>query len=305
MSLAPTSQLCLLYSEIIVKLSSFKLNGRPSYGIVKDEGLIDLGARLGSKYPDLKTLIGGEGIAEAQAIMANAAVDIRMDRVTFLPVIPNPSKILCVGLNYEEHRKETGAQPMQNVQPTLHPTIFTRHADTQVGHGVPILLPPESQKFDFEGEIAIIIGRGGRRIAQADAWQHIAGYSCYNDGSMRDWQFHTTQWTPGKNFAASGAFGPWMTTADEIKPGEALTLTTRLNGEVMQHANTDMLIFPIPRLIAYCSTFTPLTAGDVIVTGTPSGVGMARTPPVFMRDGDLIEVEVSRVGCLRNVVKEE
>lgn len=288
-----------------MKLSSFKIDGKPSYGIVKDHGVIDLGARLGGRYPDLKALVSDGGLAEAQAVMEDAAVDISADLLTFLPVIPNPGKILCVGLNYEEHRKETSVQPMQNVQPTQHPTIFTRYADTQVGHGEPLLLPHESKKFDYEGEIAIIIGRGGRRIAEADAWRHIAGYSCYNDGSMRDWQFHTTQWSPGKNFAASGAFGPWMVTADEIEPGKVLTLTTRLNGEIVQHASTDMLIFSIPRLIAYCSTFTPLTAGDVIVTGTPSGVGMARTPPVFLRNGDLIEVEVSHIGCLRNVVTEE
>ena len=156
--------------------------------------------------------------------------------------------------------------------------------------------------LDYEGEIAIVIGKPGRRIAEAAAWSHIAGYACYNDGSVRDWQWHTHQFTPGKNFVATGAFGPWMVSADQISPGEELTLTTRLNGQVMQQTTTANMIFPIPRLIAYCSTFLPLAPGDVIVTGTPGGVGAKRTPPVFMKEGDVVEVEVPRIGCLRNTI---
>jgi 2-keto-4-pentenoate hydratase/2-oxohepta-3-ene-1,7-dioic acid hydratase in catechol pathway len=278
-----------------VKLGSFRLDGKNTYGIFTERGVIDLGKRLGGKYPDLKALIAADALGEAKAL-AGTNPDAALEAIAYLPVIPNPGKILCIGLNYEEHRKETRREK------TDHPSVFTRFAESQVGHAQPMLRPRESTMFDYEGEIALVIGRGGRRIAEADAWQHIAGYSCYNDGSVRDWQRHTTQWIPGKNFVATGGFGPWMVSADEIAPGAELELTTRLNGQVMQHADTSMLIFPIPRLIAYCSTFAPLASGDVIVTGTPGGVGMRREPPVWMKDGDTVEIEVSRVGVLRNTV---
>lgn len=278
-----------------MKLGSFRLNGRNTYGIFTDRGVVDLGKRLGAKHPDLKALIAADALAEARAA-AGSAPDAALEAISYLPVIPNPGKILCIGLNYEEHRKETKRDKTEN------PSVFTRFAESQIGHAQPMLRPRESTMFDYEGEIALIIGRAGRRIAEADAWNHIAGYSCYNDGSVRDWQRHTTQWIPGKNFVATGGFGPWMVSADEIAPGTELELTTRLNGQVMQHATTEMLIFPIPRLIAYCSTFAPLVPGDVIVTGTPGGVGMRREPPVWMKDGDTVEIEVSRVGVLRNTI---
>jgi 2-keto-4-pentenoate hydratase/2-oxohepta-3-ene-1,7-dioic acid hydratase in catechol pathway len=165
--------------------------------------------------------------------------------------------------------------------------------------------PRESKMFDYEGEIAVIIGTGGRRIPEADSWKHIAGYACYNDGSVRDWQRHTVQWTAGKNFARTGPFGPWMVTADEIPPGTVLTLVTRLNGTEMQRATTEMMIFKIPRLINYISTFTELVPGDVIVTGTPGGVGSRRTPPVWMNPGDKVEIEVDKVGVLQNTITED
>jgi 2-keto-4-pentenoate hydratase/2-oxohepta-3-ene-1,7-dioic acid hydratase in catechol pathway len=279
-----------------MKLTSYRRNGKDSYGIVTDAGVIDLGARLGAKYPDLKALIAGDALGEAQAIARQARADADLQAVSLLPVIPNPAKILCIGLNYEEHRVETQRER------TDHPTVFLRLSESQTGHNQPLLCPRESTSLDYEGEIAVIIGKPGRRIAEADAHAHIAGYSCYNDGSVRDWQRHTSQFTPGKNFAATGGFGPWMVSADEIAPGAVMSLTTRLNGQVMQHATTDMMIFSIPRLIAYCSTFTPLVSGDVIVTGTPGGVGARRNPPVFMKAGDVVEVEVDRIGCLRNVI---
>ena len=219
-----------------------------------------------------------------------------MDEITLLPVIPNPGKIFCIGHNYEEHRLETERDR------TAHPSVFLRLPESQVAHDQPILCPRESAHLDYEGEIAIVIGKPGRRIAESEAWAHVAGYACYNDGSVRDWQRHTSQFTPGKNFVATGAFGPWLVSAGEIPAGERLTLTTRLNGQVMQQAATDMMIFPIPRLVAYCSTFLPLATGDVIVTGTPGGVGARRTPPVYMKPGDVVEVEVSRVGVLRNTI---
>ncbi len=214
-------------------------------------------------------------------------------------MIPNPGKIICVGLNYHDHVKETGRALTES------PALFVRFAESQVAHGQPIVLPPESGKLDYEGEIAIVIGKGGRRISEADAWQHIAGYACYNDGSIRDWQTATTQWTAGKNFWRTGGFGPWLVTADEIAPGQCMTLVTRLNGQEMQRATTDMLIHSIPAQIAYISAFTPLSPGDVIVTGTPGGVGAKRTPPVWMKAGDVVEIEVDAIGVLRNTVQAE
>jgi 2-keto-4-pentenoate hydratase/2-oxohepta-3-ene-1,7-dioic acid hydratase in catechol pathway len=174
-----------------------------------------------------------------------------------------------------------------------------------VGHKQPILRPRESKNLDYEAEIAVIIGAAGRRISQKDAWSHIAGYSCYNDGSVRDWQRHTVQWTAGKNFARTGGFGPWMVTADEIPPGTQMTLSCRLNGERMQHASTEQMIFKIPKIIEYVSTWTTLVPGDVIVTGTPGGVGARRTPPVWMKPGDKVEVEIDKVGILENTIGED
>ena len=199
----------------------------------------------------------------------------------------------------EEHRLETGRDK------TEKPTVFMRIADSQIGHQQPILVPIESHELDYEGEIAVVIGKQGRRISAADSWSHIAGYACYNDASVRDWQRHTTQFTPGKNFVATGGFGPWLVTRDEIKDGAELPLTTRLNGQVMQQATTAMMIFSIPELIAYVSTYTVLRPGDVIVTGTPGGVGMKRKPPVWMKDGDTVEVEVGGIGILRNPIRQE
>ena len=279
-----------------MKLVSFRIDGKATYGAIAGEGVVDLGARLGAKYPDLKSLLAGPGLAEAQATLKDARVDAKLEAVTLLPVIPNPGKIFCIGHNYEEHRLETERDP------TAHPSVFLRLPESQVGHGQPILCPRESAQLDYEGEIAIVIGKPGRRIAEGEAWAHVAGYSCYNDGSVRDWQRHTGQFTPGKNFVATGAFGPWLVPAGEIPAGERLTLATRLNGKVMQEGATEMMIFPVPRLIAYCSTFLPLATGDVIVTGTPGGVGARRTPPVYMKPGDVVEVEVSRIGVLRNTI---
>ena len=280
-----------------MKLASYKTSKGAGYGVVTEDGIVDLTRRIGRKYPDLRSLIAGNGLAQAQKISKAAKkADFKLNKIVFLPVIPNPGKIVCVGLNYEEHRVETGRDKTEN------PALFIRVAESQVAHNQPIVMPTESTNLDFEGEIAVIIGKRGRRISEEDSWKHIAGYACYNDGSVRDWQWHTHQFIPGKNFVATGAFGPWMVSADQISPGEELTLTTRLNGQVMQQTTTANMIFPIPRLIAYCSTFLPLAPGDVIVTGTPGGVGAKRTPPVFMKEGDVVEVEVTRIGCLRNTI---
>ncbi len=282
-----------------MKLASYLLDGRPSYGVVEGNGVIDLGRRIGARHPDLRALITANALDDAKRATSGAKPDASFDALTPLPVIPNPDKIVCVGLNYEEHRVET------NREKTEHPALFLRVAGSQVGHRQPLLRPRESKSLDYEGEIAVIIGAGGRRIPEADAWRHVTGYACYNDGSVRDWQRHTVQWTAGKNFTRTGAFGPWMVTADEIPAGTPLTLVTRLNGTEMQRATTDMMIFKIPRLINYISTFTELVPGDVIVTGTPGGVGARRTPPVFMSPGDKVEIEIDKVGVLVNTIGED
>ncbi|MDR5881048.1 fumarylacetoacetate hydrolase family protein [Caballeronia sp. LZ032] len=282
-----------------MKLVSFSTLQGSSFGIVRDKGVFDLGARLGGRFADLKALLAADALSEAARAAQDGAPDYTLSDVSLLPVIPNPQQIFCVGLNYAEHVRET------NRETTEQPVIFMRLPASQVGHGQPMLRPPESQQFDYEGEIAVIIGRGGRRIAAADAWHHIAGYACYNDGSVRDWQRHTTQWGPGKNFYRTGAFGPWMVTSDELGPDTLMTLVTRLNGQEVQRATTDMLIHGIAKQIAYLSTFTPLFPGDVIVTGTPGGVGAKRTPPLFMKPGDVVEVEVDRIGVLSNPVADE
>jgi 2-keto-4-pentenoate hydratase/2-oxohepta-3-ene-1,7-dioic acid hydratase in catechol pathway len=283
-----------------VKYISFTAAGRHSYGIVLDhQRVADLGPLFGPEAPDLKTLIALGWLDRAAAEAAAITTTLALDEVTLLPVIPNPGKIVCVGLNYGEHVVETGRTI------TEHPTLFLRVPASQAAHGEAIIRPAESQMLDYEGEIAIVIGRGGRRIAEDRAWDHIAGYACYNDASVRDWQTATPQWTAGKNFWRTGGFGPWMVSADEIAPGRTMTLVTRLNGVELQRATTDMLIHSIPRQIAHISTFMPLEPGDVIVTGTPGGIGFKRTPPVYMRAGDVVEVEVDAIGVLRNPVRDE
>ena len=282
-----------------MKLVSFSRNGQQSYGAVTDKGVVDLGAVLGARYADLKALLAADAVAEAAAVVAQGRASFGLADVTLLPVIPNPGKIWCCGLNYGEHVRET------NREITEQPTFFLRVADSQVGHEQAMVRPPESTQFDYEAEIAVVIGRPGRRIAEADAGQHVAGYACYNDGSVRDWQRHTSQWVPGKNFWRTGGFGPWMVTSDEIPFGTLMTLTTRLNGEELQRATTDMMIHSIARQIAYVSTIAPLEQGDVIVTGTPGGVGARRNPPVWMKAGDVVEIEVDRIGVLRNTVADE
>jgi 2-keto-4-pentenoate hydratase/2-oxohepta-3-ene-1,7-dioic acid hydratase in catechol pathway len=216
--------------------------------------------------------------------------------VTVLPPITDPSKILCVGLNYAKHQAETGRPDVE------HPTIFTRFADSQVGHLQPMIKPDQSARFDYEAELAVVIGQGGRFISEDDALSHVAGYACYNDGSIRDWQRHTSQFTPGKNFPGTGAFGPYLVTPDEVGDYRKLPIESRLNGEVMQKATLADLIFPIPRLLSYISEFTALSSGDVIVTGTPGGVGDRREPPVYMVPGDVIEVDIGIVGTLVNPI---
>jgi 2-keto-4-pentenoate hydratase/2-oxohepta-3-ene-1,7-dioic acid hydratase in catechol pathway len=281
-----------------MKFASFKINGAASWGLIDGAEAVDLGAALRDRFPDLKSAIAAGALMEAAAASAKAARH-PLKNITWLPVIPNPDKILCIGLNYETHRKETGRSEVEN------PTVFGRFANSQTGHLANIIRPRVSKDLDFEGELALIIGKPGRYISRASAWDHIAGYACYNEGSVRDFQRHTHQFTPGKNFPDTGAFGPWMVTPDEAGDLAPLRLQTRLNGQVVQDATISQMIFGIPQQIEYCSSFTRLEPGDVIVTGTPGGVGSRRTPPLWMKPGDVVEVEIDRIGLLRNGVADE
>lgn len=281
-----------------MKLVTFSANGKVSWGAAIESGIVDLGAKL-PEFADVRALLAADGLSKAKAALAGAKADHSLDAVTFLPPVPNPDKIICVGLNYADHVVET------NREKTEDPALFVRFANSQMGHLQPMLVPPESSHLDYEGEIAIVIGKGGRRIPQAQAYEHVAGFSCYNDGSVRDLQWATTQWTTGKNFPATGAFGPWLVTTDEVPADSKLTLVTRLNGAEMQCATTDMMIHSIPRLIAFISVFTELVPGDVIVTGTPGGVGARKKPPLFMKDGDVCEIEIEGIGVLRTPIRNE
>lgn len=274
---------------------SFLRDGQESFGHVTadGQGVVDVGAR--SEYPDLKSAIAADALTRLAA-NGDAPADIALGDIVYLPTITRPDKILCVGLNYKAHQEETG-RGGEGV-----PTIFVRFAAAQVGHEQPMVRPLESNTLDYEGEIALVIGKPGRRIKRADALQHVAGFGIYNDGSVREYQRQTSQFTPGKNFMGTGGFGPWMMTPDEVGDLDRLEITTRLNGEVMQNATSDLMVFGFAEIIEYCSTFTELAAGDVIATGTPGGVGGARNPPVFMDEGDVIEVEITPIGVLRHPV---
>ncbi len=281
--------------DTAIQLASYQLNARNTFGVIQDDRISDLAS---PDLPDLRTFLA------TNATPNPSAPTQALHQITFLPVIPNPDKILCVGLNFLEHIREVGKKIED------YPLLFIRLASSQVGHLQPILRPRASDHLDFEGELAIIIGKHpsakpARHILKEDALAYVAGYTIYNDASVRDWQRHTTQYTPGKNFPATGASGPCMTTADEIPDPTQLHLTTRLNGNVVQDSGLHDLRFSIPEIIAYISTFTELLPGDVISTGTPSGVGAARKPPLWLQPGDTIEVEIPKIGKLINPVQQE
>jgi 2-keto-4-pentenoate hydratase/2-oxohepta-3-ene-1,7-dioic acid hydratase in catechol pathway len=281
-----------------MRLVSYVKDGVEGFGaVLGEDGLVELGPAMAGSARDLRELLAQDLLDEARRLVAGAQTSVRLQDVILLPVIPNPARILCVGLNYAEHVREA------NRQVTEQPTLFLRLPQSQAAHGQDILLPLESSQLDYEGEIAVVIGKAGRRIAESDAMAHVAGYACYNDASVRDWQAATTQWTAGKNFPATGAFGPWLLTTDEVDG--VMTLVTRVNGQEVQRATTAQMIHGIARQIAHASAFTTLEPGDVIVTGTPGGVGMKRTPPLWLRDGDIVEVEVDAIGVLRNRVRAE
>ncbi len=279
---------------------SFEMDGRASYGVWKDEQTwIQAPAEFEAQYPDLKAVIAADRLQELDRVARSSGRTVRAPQARLLPVIPNPGKILCVGLNYKSHVAETKRADSE------YPAMFTRYTDSLLAHGAPMPKPKHTQRFDFEAELAVIIGKGGRAIPQARAFEHIAGYACFNDGTARDWQRHTHQWTPGKNFPATGPFGPYLATCQEIPDVTQLTVQSRLNGQVMQNASVADLIFTLPVLIEYISGFTPLAPGDVIATGTPGGVGDRREPPVYMKAGDVIEIEITGLGVLRNAITDE
>jgi 2-keto-4-pentenoate hydratase/2-oxohepta-3-ene-1,7-dioic acid hydratase in catechol pathway len=290
-----------------VKLITFRSVNRETWGTYgPDGGVIDLGAEFRTRIPTLKAYLAADDREKAKVAEylktgfgdnSGKASDFPAADITLLEPIRNPDKIICVGWNYREHAKEAG------IDLPDHPTLFARWPNSHVPHGVPILAPAESEKYDFEGELAVIIGKPARRVSEADALDYVGGDSIYNDATLRDYQRHSSQYMPGKNFYRSGAFGPCMVTADEVPDPKALTLETRLNGEVVQHTGIDDLIFSIPELMAYITRFTELVPGDVIATGTPSGAGLGRTPPLWMKPGDTIEVEVSKIGVLTNPVE--
>ena len=282
-----------------MKLISFEHAGRESWGAVVDGQVIDLAGPSG--LATLAEFVGSAQFAQRDALVQGRAPLAALDAVTLLPVIPRPEKIVCAVRNYMDHHQEVLAAGMQR-ELSEQPPIFLRVWRSQTAHGAPIVRPRVSESLDWEGELAVIIGRGGRDIAESAAYEHVAGYSIYNDGSVREWQFHAKQIASGKNFESTGGFGPWMVTADEIAPGRALKLETRLNGEVVQSSHTGHMIFNIPKLINYASTIFTLAPGDVIVTGTPAGVGWSRKPPRFMKAGDVCEVEIEAIGTLRNPI---
>jgi len=282
-----------------MKLLSFEFAGRPGYGLLRNADIVDLGLRLGARAHNLRAFLALDDCAELLAAHASAPADCALADVALLPPIPDPGVIVCVGHNYEEHRVETQRDP------TANPSIFFRFAESLRASGTALVRPHESTQLDYEGELAVVIGKAGRRIPEASAWGHVAGVSCFNDGSVRDWQHHTRQFGPGKNFAGTAGFGPFLVTPDELPADLAMSLVTRLNGNVVQKAGIDQMIFSIPRIVAYVSTFMTLRAGDVIATGTPGGVGVKRTPPLWLQPGDEVEVEISSVGRLVNTVAAE
>lgn len=267
-------------------------DGTPSFGRLAGDLVHDLSGN--GRPADLAAAIAAGSLASLSDGNHYTTADI-----VLLPLIPNPGKILCVGLNYATHVAETGREQKD------HPAIFTRWADTLVADGQPIIRPRETQRFDYEGELALVIGKGGRRISRANALAHVAGYTIFNDASARDWQRHNIQFTPGKNFPATGAFGPALVTPDEIADLATQRVQTRLNGQLVQDQPVSDMIWDIPTVIEYVSTFTALAPGDVIATGTPGGVGDKRVPPLYMKGGDHVEVSIGVIGTLRNHIIDE
>ena len=280
-----------------MKLASYLAGGKPAFGAVIGDGVVTLNGRLKSGASTLREALAAGALDEVRDVAKGAKPDHRLSDIRFLPVIPDPQKILCAGINYRSHAAEVGRElPKQ-------PSMFIRFADTLCGHDGEMIRPSRSDNFDFEGEFTVVIGKGGRHVPIDRALDHVAGYTCFVDGSVRDYQKFSV--TSGKNFPGTGPLGPWMVTTDEIPDPTKLTLMTRLNGQEMQRSGTDLLIYSIPHIVAFCSDFTTLASGDVIATGTPEGVGHRRNPQLWMKAGDVLEVEISGIGVLRTRIVDE
>ena len=284
-----------------MRFLSFSAEGQTRFGAIVEDRVVDLSERM-SEYASLRHVISAGALVRAQDIAIDASSDFSLKQIDFLPTITDPQKIVCIGINYGKR----DAEYTQLNAPPKYPSVFMRTRESLVGHQQPILRPPESEQLDYEGEIALIIGKAGRRIPQEEAIEHIAGLSLINEGSVRDWMRHGTfNVTQGKNFERSGAQGPWMVTVDEFSSLDTLELTCRVNGDVRQQDSTTNLLFSFRYLISYLSTFMRLQPGDIISTGTPTGSGARLEPPEFLVAGDVIEVEVPEIGILRNEVVDE
>jgi 2-keto-4-pentenoate hydratase/2-oxohepta-3-ene-1,7-dioic acid hydratase in catechol pathway len=280
-----------------MRLLSFRHAGASKFGAVVEGGIVDLSARTQGRWSGLRDVLTAKALPELTALAKGATADLKLADVELLPVVPDPEKILCIGLNYASHVGEVGRE-----LPKV-PSVFSRLHNTLVPAGGNIVRPKASIAFDYEGELAVIIGERCRHVPRARALSVIAGYSCFIDASVRDFQKHSV--TAGKNFPATGPLGPWMVTADVVQDPQRLELTTRLNGNIVQRDTTDHMIFDVATIIEYLSTVTWLEPGDVIATGTPDGVGLGRKPPLWMKGGDKLEVEISGIGTLNvNVVDE-
>jgi 2-keto-4-pentenoate hydratase/2-oxohepta-3-ene-1,7-dioic acid hydratase in catechol pathway len=282
-----------------MKLISYRREGEARFGAVTEQGVVELSGRLDGVDDLAALLTDASALEAARRIVASAPAGFPMENVQLEPVIPRPGKVVCVGINYVEHAHEAGRKIGE------HPVIFQRYHETLIAHGAPLLRPKVSTHFDFEAELAVVIGKGGAHIDPANAMEHVAGYTCFNDASVRDWQFHTHQYGMGKNFQATGALGPWLVTADEIADYRELAVSGILNGEQLQHGRLSELAFDIPALIAYISKALPWHPGDILATGTPSGIGFKRSPPLFLAAGDTFEVTISQIGTLSNPVIDE
>jgi 2-keto-4-pentenoate hydratase/2-oxohepta-3-ene-1,7-dioic acid hydratase in catechol pathway len=285
-----------------MRLLSFAVGDYASFGAVSGDGVVDLGRLMGEQHPTLGAVLRAGELHRAVSLGTTSKPTISLEEVRYLPPVTDPEKIICIGINYGNRNEEY----KDGADAPKYPSVFMRTRGSLVGHHESILNPPESDQLDYEGEIVLVIGKAGRRIAAADAWQHVAGLSLMNEGSVRDWLRHSKfNVTPGKNFERSGSLGPWLVTADEIAPDAELHLTTRVNGELRQDDTTANLIFSFARLIEYLSSFMRLTPGDLIATGTPAGAGARFDPPKYLRGGDTVEVHVPEIGTLRNVVVDE
>ena len=284
------------------KLASFTIDGRAAYGAITDDGAVDLSTRFGARWPTLKQVIEAGALGELVAEAAEMKPDYPVSAITYDIPIPQPEKIICVGVNFPDRNAEY--KDGQDAPPNM--SLFPRFPRSFTGAGQPLIRPPESQQLDYEGEIAVVIGKGGRRIPEAQALDHIAALTLCNEGTLRDWVRHAKfNVTQGKNWDRSGALGPWLVPFCDPAQIADVALETRVNGELRQSDRTGRMLFPVARQIAYISTFTTLVAGDIIVTGTPTGAGARFDPPIWLKPGDVVEVTAEGIGTLTNGVADE